>query len=56
LEPSVITELDLCREQLLDRVGAREGAAIDALEHRIQRFEGPRHPQVREDVPQAVAS
>ena len=56
LQPPVIAQLNLRREQLLDRLGRGERAAIDAVENRVERFEGARHPQVREDVAQAVAS
>src|SRR5512133_3461078 len=50
------SSVNLCGEQLLDRLGRRERAAIDTLEDGIERFEGARHVQVREDLPQAVAS
>jgi hypothetical protein len=56
LQPPVIAQLNLRGEQLLDRFRRGERAAIDALENRIERFEGAWHPQVREDVAEPVAS
>ena len=56
LQPPVIAQLNLRGEQLLDRLRRRERAAIDAVENRIERFEGAGHAQVREDVAQPVAA
>ena len=56
LQPSVIAQLNLCGEELLDRFRSRERAAIDAVENRIERLEGAGHPQVGEDVTQSVAA
>ena len=53
LQPTAISELDLGREQLLDGLGRRRGAAVDALEDRLEGFEGARHPQVGQDLTQA---
>ena len=36
--------------------GAVSGAAIDTVEDRVERFERARHPQVRQDLPQPVAT
>src|SRR5687768_11481267 len=56
LQAPVIAQLRLRGEQLLDRLGRRQRAAVDALEDGIERFEGAWHPEVREDVPEPIAS
>ena len=56
LQPSVVAQLNLRGEQLLDRLGRGERAAIDALQNRIERFEGAGHAQVGEDVAEPVAA
>ena len=56
LEPTIIAQLNLRRQQLLDRVRGRERAAIDALQDDVERFERARHFQVGQDLAQAVAS
>jgi hypothetical protein len=54
LEPSVIPQLNLRGEQLLDRFRRGERAAIDAVENRVECFERAGHAEVRENVTQAV--
>jgi len=56
LQPSVIAQLNLRCEELLDRFRSGQRPAVDAMENRIERFEGARHPQVREDVAESVPS
>jgi hypothetical protein len=56
LEAPVIPELDLGGEELLNGLGRRQRAAVDPLEDRVERFEAAGHPQVREHVPQTIAT
>jgi hypothetical protein len=41
---------------LLDRLGGRQRPAIDPVEDRIEGLEGPRHVQIREHLPQTIAT
>src|SRR5262249_57963213 len=56
LEPSIIAELNLRGEQLLDGIGRGQRAAVDALENRVKGFKATGHPQIGEHVPQAIAA
>src|SRR6476661_7999840 len=56
LESSVVAQLDLRAEELLDRFRRRQRGAIDTLEDRIERLERTRHTQVGEHLTQAVAT
>ena len=56
LQASVVAQLNLRVEQLLDRLGGRERRAIDAVEDRIEGLERARHVQVGEHLPQAIAT
>jgi hypothetical protein len=56
LQASVIAELNLGVEQLLDRLGGRERRTIDAVEDRIEGLERPRHVQVGEHLPETIAT
>lgn len=56
LQPAIVPELDLRRQQLLDGLGRAERAAIHALENRIERFQGARQAQVGQHVAQAVTA
>src|SRR5688572_24847972 len=56
LQASVVAELNLRPEQLLDRLGGRERRAIDAVQNRVEGLKGPRHVQIGEHLPQTVAT
>src|SRR5581483_2661232 len=56
LQPSVVAQLNLRSEELLDRFGGGQRTAVDALEDRVECFEAAGHPQIGEHVPQAIAA
>jgi hypothetical protein len=51
LKSSVVAQLDLRTEQLLDRFRRRQRGPVDAVQDRIERFEGARHAQVGQHLP-----
>jgi hypothetical protein len=55
LQPSIVSELNLRGQQLLNRFGCGERAAVDPVENRIQAFKSAWHAQVREHLAQSVA-
>jgi hypothetical protein len=56
LQPPIVAELRLRGEQLLDRLRGCQRAAVDALQNRIEGLEGARHPEIGEEMPQAIPS
>src|SRR5690242_10717566 len=56
LQASVVAQLNLRAEQLLDRFGGRERRAIDAVEDGIEGLKCPRHVQIGEHLPQTIAT
>src|SRR5690606_23890178 len=51
LQAAVVSELDLCTEQALDRLGRGEGASVHAAEDLVQRFERAGHLEIGQHAP-----
>ena len=56
LQPPVVAQLNLRGEQLLDRIGRGQRAAVDVAQDRVERFQGAGHAQVGQDLPEAITA